>query len=317
MNPVVLLVDLPERLARYFFWLGPLAARIAMGCVFVVGGWTRLNGPGDMAEAFIKLGFPFATDTSPAIAVVQIACGALLILGLLTRPVAALLIGGLVYQILTIDIPGMGDDPTPWFRWLETTLGFTRTEYCALLIFLVIAGPGPLSLDALASRGGPGLLSHRVLRFLGWLGPLAPRIVGGYVYMWAGWGKLIDIPTFVDRFTQWGIPAPQIMTPIVAGAEFVFGILVLLGLFTRISSVVLLIVSLVAIVAVKFADLAGFAPTFMVAGFFNFDEALYMAMFGWLAISGPGPVSLDYALQRMTGSKPDHEAYPSGARAVI
>jgi len=35
---------------------------------------------------------------------------------------------------------------------LETLLGFDEFEYLALFLWLAIAGPGPLSLDALISR---------------------------------------------------------------------------------------------------------------------------------------------------------------------
>ena len=30
----------------------------------------------------------------------------------------------------------------------------------------------------------------------------------------------------------------------------------------------------------------------------GFEEVVYMALFGWLAVAGPGPVSLDWLLQR-------------------
>jgi putative oxidoreductase len=30
----------------------------------------------------------------------------------------------------------------------------------------------------------------------------------------------------------------------------------------------------------------------------GFEEVAYMALFGWLAVAGPGPVSLDYLLQK-------------------
>jgi len=30
----------------------------------------------------------------------------------------------------------------------------------------------------------------------------------------------------------------------------------------------------------------------------GFEEVAYLSLFGWLAIAGPGPLSLDYVLQR-------------------
>ena len=34
----------------------------------------------------------------------------------------------------------------------------------------------------------------------------------------------------------------------------------------------------------------------------GFEEVLYMSLFGWLTIAGPGPISLDWLLQRWFGS---------------
>jgi len=36
----------------------------------------------------------------------------------------------------------------------------------------------------------------------------------------------------------------------------------------------------------------------------GFEEVAYMALFGWLAVSGPGPVSLDALLQRLFPADP-------------
>jgi putative oxidoreductase len=35
----------------------------------------------------------------------------------------------------------------------------------------------------------------------------------------------------------------------------------------------------------------------------GFDEFEYLALFLWLAIAGPGPLSLDYLLQRAVGER--------------
>jgi len=36
----------------------------------------------------------------------------------------------------------------------------------------------------------------------------------------------------------------------------------------------------------------------------GFEEVLYMALFGWLAVAGPGPVSLDRLLQNWRARQP-------------
>lgn len=127
----------------------------------------------------------------------------------------------------------------------------------------------------------------------GWLPPLFARIVVGWVFLWTGWAKLNNLPQMIQNFTDWGIPFPQIMTPFVSGVEFLGGLLLLLGLFTRIAATPLVIVMIVAIVSAKL-DQINSLETLL-----GFEEVAYMALFGWLAVAGPGPVSLDWLLQKM------------------
>lgn len=129
-------------------------------------------------------------------------------------------------------------------------------------------------------------------RPLAFLGPLFARIAVGWVFMWAGWGKLTHLPQVIENFIGWGIPFPYVMTPFVSAVEFVGGLLLLLGLFTRIAAPPLVIVMIVAIISAKW-DQVDSLETLL-----GFEEVAYMALFGWLAVAGPGPVSLDEALKR-------------------
>ena len=135
-------------------------------------------------------------------------------------------------------------------------------------------------------------------RYFAWLPPLFARIAVGWVFMWTGWAKLNNLPQVTENFAGWGIPAPHILTPFVSGVEFIGGALLLLGLFTRIAAVPLVIVMIVAIIAAKWGDIDS-AATLL-----GFEEVLYMALFGWLAVAGPGPVSLDHLLQRWRKTQP-------------
>ena len=89
-------------------------------------------------------------------------------------------------------------------------------------------------------------------------------------------------PGMISRFAEWGIPYPSIMAPFVSGVEFFGGILLLLGLFTRIAATPLVIVMIVAIVSAKW-DQVDSLETLL-----GFEEVAYMALFGWLAVQGPG-----------------------------
>ena len=54
--------------------------------------------------------------------------------------------------------------------------------------------------------------SRIVASYFGWAGPLAVRIVVGWVFLWTGWQKLHFLPQMIDNFRSWGIPAPEILT---------------------------------------------------------------------------------------------------------
>ncbi len=133
---------------------------------------------------------------------------------------------------------------------------------------------------------------------LAWLGPLAARIVVGWVFLWSGWEKLHNLPRMIENFTEWGIPFPHLLTPFASGAEFVGGILLLVGLFTRFAGPALVIVMIVAIVSAKLDQIDSLET------FLGFEEVSYFVMFAWLAIAGPGPVSLDHFVLKASGRDP-------------
>ena len=130
--------------------------------------------------------------------------------------------------------------------------------------------------------------SRIVAGWFAWAGPLAVRIVVGVVFMGTGWTKLHNLPGITKNFTAMGIPAPEILTPFVSGMEFVGGLLLLLGLLTRFISVPMMVIMVVAILAAK-RDGIDSLETLL-----GFEEVSYFVMFAWLAIAGPGPISLDH-----------------------
>jgi putative oxidoreductase len=134
-----------------------------------------------------------------------------------------------------------------------------------------------------------------VARHLMWLGPLFARLVVGWVFLWSGWGKLNNLSQVTENFVGWGIPFPHFFTPLTSGIEFFGGLFLLLGLYTRISAGALGVTMIVAIKSAKWADVDSLETLL------GFDETAYLALFLWLAIAGPGVVSLDYLLQRRYG----------------
>lgn len=140
--------------------------------------------------------------------------------------------------------------------------------------------------------------SRIVAGWLAWAAPLAVRITVGVVFMGTGWTKLQNLPAITKNFTALGIPAPEILTPFVSGVEFVGGILLLVGLLTRLAAVPLMVVMVVAIISAKASDIDSLET------FLGFEEVSYFVMFAWLAIAGPGPVSLDHFILKASGRNP-------------
>jgi putative oxidoreductase len=133
---------------------------------------------------------------------------------------------------------------------------------------------------------------QRVARHLDWLAPLFARVVVGWVFMWTGWAKLTHLPIVTENFVGWGVPFPEVLAPFVSGVEFVGGLFLLLGLLTRISAGALGVVMIVAVRAAKWDDVDSLET------FLGFEEIMYLAIFLWLAIAGPGSFAIDRLLQK-------------------
>ena len=130
-----------------------------------------------------------------------------------------------------------------------------------------------------------------------WVPQLLVRLFVGYFFLESGWGKIHNLDTFAERFAEWGIPAPEFNAALSAWTEFLGGLLIVLGLFTRLVSIPLFINMLVATLAVKLKKVGGLDD------FVELDEPLYALSFLWLFFSGPGWVSLDHLLGRVLRKK--------------
>jgi putative oxidoreductase len=133
-------------------------------------------------------------------------------------------------------------------------------------------------------------LGNRLLdiaRFFAWLPPLLARVSVGCVFITSGWGKIQHIDKVVGFFTSLGIPAPVFQAHLVAYTEFTGGLLLIAGLATRIYSVALGIIMIVALKTALAPDIGGFSDLVGVM------EYLCLLLLIWLAVAGPGKISLD------------------------
>jgi len=78
------------------------------------------------------------------------------------------------------------------------------------------------------------------------------RLIVGCVFLSEGIQKFLFSDSLgLGRFIRIGIPAPEVMAPFVGVVEIVSGVLVLVGLFTQLASIPLIIDMLVAISTTK------------------------------------------------------------------
>ncbi|HKC26166.1 MAG TPA: DoxX family protein [Thermoanaerobaculia bacterium] len=141
---------------------------------------------------------------------------------------------------------------------------------------------------------------------LGWLAPTLARLCVGWLFMTNGWAKLHNLDQITEYFRSLGIPAPEFQAPFASATEFTCGTLILVGLFTRLAAVPLIVVMTVAIATAKKADLDSVSDLYGIA------EYLYILLLVYLGVGGAGPLSLDRLLWWRFFETPD--CAPEGLR---
>jgi putative oxidoreductase len=142
-------------------------------------------------------------------------------------------------------------------------------------------------------------------RHLQWLPPLLARVSVGLVFVTAGWGKLENLEGVVEFFGSLGIPAPQLQAPFVAATELGCGLLLVLGLATRLAAAPLVVTMIVAIRTALWEELEG------VIDLFGREEFLLLVLLVWLGIAGSGALSIDALADRVLRARGDPKRSPS------
>ena len=125
------------------------------------------------------------------------------------------------------------------------------------------------------------------------------RLMVGAVFLSEGIQKfLFPDQLGVGRFLKIGLPLPELLGPFVGTCEIICGGLVLLGLLTRLATIPLLVIMIVALTTTKFPVLAnqGF---WSMAHEMRTDWSMFLGSL-FLFIVGAGSWSLDarFASQR-------------------
>jgi len=127
-----------------------LLIRILVGWVFLSEGIQKFLFPDALGVGrFVKIGIPWPQVMAPFVGVVEIVCGSLLLIGLMTRLVAIPLLIDICVALYSTKIVALAKNGF----W--GTLHEARTDVSMLLglIFLLIVGGGALALDARYPEG--------------------------------------------------------------------------------------------------------------------------------------------------------------------
>jgi putative oxidoreductase len=121
-----------------------LLIRILVGWVFLSEGIQKFLFPDSLGVGrFVKIGIPWPQVMAPFVGVVEIVCGTLLLIGLITRLAAIPLLIDICVALYSTKIVTFAKNG------LWGTLHEARTDVSMLLglVFLLIVGGGSLSLD--------------------------------------------------------------------------------------------------------------------------------------------------------------------------
>jgi putative oxidoreductase len=135
------------------------------------------------------------------------------------------------------------------------------------------------------------------------LPPLLTRLLMGQAFFLTGRGKLANFDNTVAFFTELGIPMPELNAAFVSRLEFYGGMLLIVGLGTR---VVAALLGSTMVVALLTADKESFLDAFFMRGDSGLTDVVpvvYGLFLLWLIVYGPGKLSLDTLLARVLGER--------------
>ena len=121
-----------------------LLARVLLAAMFLASGFAALSDIASTARYFGGLGLPFPGLMGWGVGLFEVAAGVALILGLLTRPVAALLAA---FALVAGFLGHYGQGDTAMLAFLHQQMLLKDIAVVGGLILLAIQGAGRLSLD--------------------------------------------------------------------------------------------------------------------------------------------------------------------------
>jgi putative oxidoreductase len=130
---------------------------------------------------------------------------------------------------------------------------------------------------------------------------LAVRLYWGWQFAQTGWGKLHNLDKVTGFFTGLNLPVPAITATCVSGLEFFGGLLLIVGLGSRL---VALLLTVNMSVAYWTADHEALTSVFSDPGkFYNADPYTFWFAALLVLVFGPGRLALDLLIGRNMGAR--------------
>jgi len=154
-GPLQRLAEFGLRVAAKLAFLAPVLTRLVIGSAFHFTGDGKLHNLDRTTQFFSSLGIPFPHFNAIFIASLEFFGGLCLMFGLAARIFAALLSCSMIVALIT-------SDGQEWLQKFPADItDVTSFTYLLFLIWLVLYGPGPVSIDKLLSKwlhigGKPG-----------------------------------------------------------------------------------------------------------------------------------------------------------------
>lgn len=129
---------------------------------------------------------------------------------------------------------------------------------------------------------------------------LVIRLYWGWQFFLAGKGKLSDLQKPTEFFQSLGIPLPHLQAIMVGTIECFGGLLLLVGLLSRLISIPMMVLLTVAYLT---ADIDKAKLIFSDPDkFIGADEFLFLFAVVLVFVFGPGKFSIDWIIRKMSGA---------------
>jgi putative oxidoreductase len=138
---------------------------------------------------------------------------------------------------------------------------------------------------------------------LAFLAPLLTRLVMGQAYHQNGAGKIENFARTVSFFGDLGIPMPEANAFFVSRLEYWGGLLLVVGLFTRVVAFMLSSQMVVALLTADRGDFLDALKGTSEKGLTDVTSFVYLLFLIWLVLYGPGVLSLDALVARWLDRK--------------